>query len=199
MKIILFNKPYKVLCQFTDKLNPSKYDDKNTVGRMNLSDFIHHKGFYPAGRLDYHSEGLILLTDNGALQNRVTSPSNKMEKSYFVQAEGIANKDEISLLKNGVTLKDGITLPTKITNLTVKPNIWERQEKVAEFRAEKSQWYKVTLREGKNRQIRRMFAKINHPVLRLVRYRIGPWQLKNLLPGEYEILNINLPKSFDKK
>ena len=99
MKIILFNKPYKVLCQFTDKLNPSKYDDKNTAGRMNLSDFIHHKGFYPAGRLDYHSEGLILLTDNGALQNRVTSPSNKMEKSYFVQAEGIANKDEISLLK----------------------------------------------------------------------------------------------------
>ena len=122
-----------------------------------------------------------------------------MEKSYFVQAEGIANNDEISLLKNGVTLKDGITLPTKITNLTVKPNIWERQEKVAEFRAEKSQWYKVTLREGKNRQIRRMFAKINHPVLRLVRYRIGPWQLKNLLPGEYEILNINLPKSFNKK
>lgn len=185
-----------MLCQFTDKansLNLNKKKDGCNNTRKNLSNFIKHKDFYAAGRLDYNSEGLVILTNNGALQNKISNPSNKMEKLYFVQVEGILDKEKLKRLRKGIHLKDGMTLPTKLQKFNSKPNFWERQPEVPEYRANNSHWYRIILREGKNRQIRRMFANIGHPVLRLIRQKIGPWDLGDMLPGQFKILNINLP------
>lgn len=174
--IVLFNKPFNVLCQFTDN-----------EGRENLSNFIHIRNIYAAGRLDYDSEGLVILTDDGKLQNKISDPKNKLEKTYWVQIEGIPNKESLSKLRKGILLKDGFTKPTK-AKLIAEPNIQERNPTIRERKNIPASWLELRITEGRNRQVRRMTAAIRHPTLRLIRYSIGDWTIENLNPGNYKII-----------
>lgn len=194
MKFLLFNKPYQVLCQFTDSQHADSSGDNTEAPRKNLSDFIDMPGYYAAGRLDYLSEGLLILTNDGAFQHRITDPANKMQKSYWVQVEGTPSTQSIKELTNGVTLRDGKTLPAKL-ELINAPKIWDRTPAVTEHRNANSQWINISIHEGKNRQIRRMLAHVGHPVLRLVRHQIGPWSIGDLNPGQHFLNSVNLPKS----
>ncbi len=180
--LILFNKPFGVLSQFRDPEQPT------------LAQFIDNPGFYPAGRLDKDSEGLLLLTNNGKLQARIAEPKHKLGKSYWVQVEGSPSSECLDMLSQGVELKDGLTKPCEV-ELVNKPRIWPRQNPIPEFREANSNWLNITLYEGKNRQVRRMCATIGHPVLRLIRHQIGPWQLKSLQPGEFITINAQTPVS----
>lgn len=188
-KLLLFNKPYRVLSQFTD--TPSSSPDASS--RQTLADFINLPNFYPAGRLDYDSEGLLLLTDDGGLQARIADPKHKLQKSYWAQVEGRPSQDALRGLGAGIELKDGLTLPAQIRSLKTLPPLWKREPCVPEHRVLNSSWLEITLTEGRNRQVRRMCAAINHPVLRLVRHRIGPWQLRDMQPGEHASCNVHLP------
>lgn len=175
--LILLNKPFGVLTQFTDD-----------QGRPTLADFIKNKGVYAAGRLDRDSEGLVILTDDGKLQQQITRPGKKTWKTYWVQVEGIPSEQSIERLKQGVVLKDGPTLPAKVRKIA-EPNLWPRNPPVR-FRARiPTQWLEIALQEGRNRQVRRMTASIGHPTLRLVRTTIGQWRLKQLQPGEWVMLD----------
>lgn len=174
--IILFNKPFNVLCQFTDN-----------AGRKTLADFIKFKNVYAAGRLDYDSEGLVILTDDGKLQNKISNPNNKVPKTYWVQVEGLITEQAIELLKKGVLLKEGLTQPAK-AKIISQPQIWERVPPVRFRKNIPTSWIELTITEGKNRQVRRMTAKVGFPTLRLIRFSIGDWNLDNLKPGEYKIL-----------
>ena len=194
--VLLFNKPYRVLSQFTDKRNESPTEGKS---RRTLADFIQQPKFYPAGRLDFLSEGLMALTNNGALQQRISSPEQKMEKSYWVQVEGCPSNEVLQQLVNGVELKDGLTKRAKIHRLEQAPPLWDREPPLAHHRELNSQWLNISIKEGRNRQIRRMFAYVHHPVLRLVRHRIGNWNLSDLQPGQYKKISVNLPKNIPKK
>lgn len=186
-KIICLNKPFQVLSQFTDK-----------DGRACLSDYIHYKGFYPAGRLDYDSEGLLLLTNDGKLQHQISSPHNKMQKKYWVQIEGEPEDSQLRPLRMGIELKDGTTKPARVTLLT-EPKTWDRRPAIR-FRKDKpTSWLEITLTEGKNRQVRRMTAAIGYPTLRLIRHSIGPWQLNTLKPGEWSLLDTSPPKESPAK
>ncbi len=179
--LILFNKPYDVLSQFTD--------DK---GRPTLADFITQKGVYAAGRLDYNSEGLLLLTDNGQLQHHIAHPRHKQEKTYWVQVEGDISDQAVKQLRTGIQLKDGLTRPAKVQKLP-EPELWPRNPPVR-FRAEiPTSWVEIKISEGRNRQVRRMTAAVGFPTLRLVRVAIGNWQLENLQPGEYKMLTVDAP------
>lgn len=173
-KIILFNKPYGVLCQFTDP-----------EGNPTLGDYISVKGVYAAGRLDKDSEGLLLLTSDGKLQNRITDPKHKKAKTYWVQVDGEPNEESLKKLQNGVVLKDGKTRPAKARIIKEPANLWERNPPVRFRKNIPTTWLEITLREGKNRQVRRMTAAVGHPTLRLIRAQIGQWQLKKLKPGEW--------------
>jgi 23S rRNA pseudouridine2457 synthase len=172
-ELILFNKPYGVLSQFTDR-----------EGRSTLADFIHLPGVHCAGRLDFDSEGLLLLTDDGRLQQRISSPRFKMPKTYLVQVEGIADAAALERLRRGVDLNDGVTLPANAT-LIDEPDLWPRDPPIRLRASIPTSWIELTITEGRNRQVRRMTAAVGYPTLRLVRWRIGDWSLADLPSGAW--------------
>lgn len=178
-KLILFNKPYRVLCQFSG----------GGPGRLTLASHIDIPGVYPAGRLDYDSEGLLLLTDWGALQHVISEPRHTMPKTYYVQVEGAPDRRALDRLRRGVRLQDGMTLPAE-ARLIEPPGIWPRTPPIRYRKTIPTAWLALTIAEGKNRQIRRMTAAVGHPTLRLIRIRVGPWELGALLPGEWREGNI---------
>ena len=176
-RLILFNKPFNVLCQFTDSGNAGS-------ARQTLSHYIDVPGVYPAGRLDLDSEGLLLLTDDGRLQARIADPKFKTAKTYLVQVEGEPDSASLEALRRGVRLKDGLTLPAEVERID-DPGLWPRDPPVRFRKSVPDCWLKLTIREGRNRQVRRMTAAVGHPTLRLVRWRIGDWTLDGIAPGEW--------------
>ncbi|GAA4010056.1 pseudouridine synthase [Sphingomonas humi] len=176
-RLLLFNKPFGVLSQFTDRGSP-------TV-RATLSDFITIKGVYPAGRLDRDSEGLLLLTDDGRLQARIAEPRYKMPKSYLVQVEGDPQEEALERLRTGVALKDGMTLPATVESVDAPP-LWPRDPPIRARKSIPDSWLKITIREGRNRQVRRMTAAVGLPTLRLVRWSVGEWTVGGIAPGQFE-------------
>ena len=175
-RVILFNKPMGVLPQFTDTKSPSP--------RPTLSDFGLPRGVYAAGRLDRDSEGLLVLTDDGRLQARITSPRARTEKVYLVQVEGTPSDDDLEPLRRGVTLNDGPTRPAKV-RLIDDPDLWPRDPPVRTRKTVPDRWIEITLTEGRNRQVRRMTAAIGFPTLRLVRWQVGRWTLDGLASGSW--------------
>ncbi|EAQ05829.1 MULTISPECIES: pseudouridine synthase [Yoonia] len=175
-RILLLNKPYGVLSQFTDARSPSP--------RPTLSGFVTVPGVYPAGRLDRDSEGLLVLTDDGALQARIADPRHKLPKTYLVQVEGAPTDADLALLRHGVTLNDGPTRPAQVQRIA-PPALWERDPPVRFRKSVPDQWIEITIHEGRNRQVRRMTAHIGFPTLRLVRWQIGDWTLDGLAPGAW--------------
>ncbi len=173
--LIAFNKPYDVLCQFTDR----------SRGRRTLADFIDVTGFYPAGRLDRDSEGLVLLTDDGRLQQRISDPRFKLWKTYEVQVEGIPDADALRRLARGVLLNDGLTLPARAEAIAEPEGLWPRDPPIR-YRANiPTSWLRLAIREGRNRQVRRMTAAVGHPTLRLIRSAVGDCSFDGLAPGEW--------------
>lgn len=181
-KVLIFNKPFDVLSQFTDDQH-----------RQTLADFISVKDVYAAGRLDRDSEGLLILTNDGVLQARLTQPESKSPKTYWVQVEGAPTEDDLEKLRQGVELKDGMTLPAKVEVMT-EPELWERNPPVRFRAAIPTTWIAVTIIEGRNRQVRRMTAHIGFPTLRLIRYSIGDWTIKDVPHREWKEVTINSNK-----
>ncbi len=175
--IILFNKPFDVLCQFTDE-----------HGRKTLADFIKQKNVYAAGRLDRDSEGLVLLTDDGRLQHKITDPKNKMEKTYWVQLEGQITHDAIIQLKKGLRLKDGLSKPAKAKIISQPETLWPRVPAIRKRKNIPTSWIELSITEGRNRQVRRMTAAAGFPTLRLIRYSIGEWTIDNIDNGDYTLI-----------
>lgn len=173
-RFLLFNKPYGVICQFSrDDMHPT------------LADYIAVPDVYPAGRLDTDSEGLLLLTDDGKLQHRITDPRHKLPKTYWVQVEGTPDEAALEKLRRGVALKDGLTLPAEARQIVEPAGLWPRNPPIRERKNIPVSWLALTIREGKNRQVRRMTAAVGLPTLRLIRCRIGDWTLDGLQPGEW--------------
>jgi 23S rRNA pseudouridine2457 synthase len=180
-RLILFNKPFGVLSQFTDRGTPT--------GRPTLSSHIDLPGIYPAGRLDLDSEGLLLLTDDGRLQARIADPKFKMPKTYLVQVEGDADDAQLEALRRGVKLKDGLTRPAEAER-TAEPALWPRDPPVRFRKTVPDCWLTLTIREGRNRQVRRMTAAVGLPTLRLVRWSIGEWNVEGLEPGRWREITV---------
>ncbi|WP_279252182.1 pseudouridine synthase [Candidatus Seongchinamella marina] len=178
-KIILFNKPFRVLSQFSD-----------TEGRRTLADFLSAPEFRAAGRLDYDSEGLLLLTDNGQLQQQIANPRHKQWKTYLVQVEGELDDLSIAALCAPLKLKDGLTLPARARQIE-PPALWPRHPPVRERKSVPDSWLELSIREGRNRQVRRMTAAVGFPTLRLVRQSVGDWGLGDIAPGEYRIDDVH--------
>jgi 23S rRNA pseudouridine2457 synthase len=176
MTLVLFNKPFGVLSQFTDCGSPTT--------RATLSDFVDVPGVYPAGRLDRDSEGLLLLTNDGRLQARIADPKFKLPKTYLVQVEGEPDADALDRLRGGVVLNDGPTRPAEVERID-DPALWQRDPPIRVRQSIPDSWLRLTIREGRNRQVRRMTAAVGHPTLRLVRWRIGEWTLDDLPPGQW--------------
>ncbi|AIT06036.1 pseudouridine synthase [Sphingomonas taxi] len=179
MTLVLFNKPFGVLSQFTDRGSPTT--------RATLSDHIDLPGVYPAGRLDRDSEGLLLLTDDGRLQAQIADPRFKLAKTYLVQVEGVPDDAALARLRAGVTLNDGPTRPAEVERIA-DPALWPRDPPIRVRAHIPDCWLSLTIREGRNRQVRRMTAAVGHPTLRLVRWRIGDWTLADLPPGQHRII-----------
>ncbi|MBT5578615.1 MAG: pseudouridine synthase [Porticoccaceae bacterium] len=180
-KLILFNKPFQVLSQFTSDGH-----------KKNLSEFIPVKNVYPAGRLDFDSEGLLLLTDSGELQAQISHPRYKLTKTYWVQVEGIATQDHCDQLCAGVSLKDGTA--TAITcKLISEPSLWPRTPPIRVRQSIPDSWLELVINEGRNRQVRRMTAAVELPTLRLVRSAVGEWTIDGLQPGEYSVKAVDSP------
>ena len=177
--LILFNKPFQVLSQF------SASGDKKT-----LADYIDIPKVYPAGRLDYDSEGLLILTDDGKLQARIANPDHKQAKCYLAQVENIPDRDALLKLSRGLRLKDGMTRPAKASLIKEPDWLWPRNPPIRQRKEIPTQWLELEIREGKNRQVRRMTAAVGHPTLRLIRTQIADWSLDGLLPGEFRQLTI---------
>ncbi len=178
--VIVFNKPFHVLSQFNDD-----------QGRATLGDYIDMPKFYAAGRLDFDSEGLMVLTDNGKLQQQIANPAHKMEKTYWVQVEGQVDEDQLQQLRAGPVLKDGPTRPAKVRLLGSQTKVlWARVPAIRERASIPTQWLEIRINEGRNRQVRRMMAAVNLPTLRLVRMAIGPWRLKNLATGAWRLESV---------
>jgi len=174
MVLILLNKPFGVLCQFTDG-----------EGRATLADLVDVPGVYPAGRLDRDSEGLLILTDNGRVQSRIAEPKYKTPKTYWVQVERIPDDAALQALRDGLPLKDGMTRPADAERIDPPPDLWPRDPPVRARKTVPDCWLSLTIREGRNRQVRRMTAAVGHPTLRLIRARIGEWSLEGLASGEW--------------
>lgn len=177
-KIILFNKPFNVLSQFTDA---------GTEGstRKTLSEFIDVPGVYAAGRLDKDSEGLLVLTDSGRLQHRISDPVHKTSKTYWIQVEGEPTEEAIKALREGVQLKDGMTAPAEVNQIDEPADLWPRDPPVRFRKTVADSWLEITITEGRNRQVRRMTAAVGHPTLRLIRYRIGAWTIDGIANGAW--------------
>jgi 23S rRNA pseudouridine2457 synthase len=180
-RLILFNKPFEVLSQFTDR--------GSETARSTLSDFIHLKGVYPAGRLDRDSEGLLLLCDDGRLQARISDPRFKMPKTYLVQVEGDPQEQDLDLLREGVRLKDGVTRPAEVDRIA-EPHLWPRNPPIRQRKSIPDSWLRITIREGRNRQVRRMTAAVGYPTLRLVRWSIGDWTVEGISPGQWQEVSV---------
>ncbi|WP_130537131.1 rRNA large subunit pseudouridine synthase E [Thiomicrorhabdus indica] len=183
--LLLFNKPFNVLCQFTD--DPEFKDQRQT-----LADFIDLPEFYAAGRLDRDSEGLLLLTNDGKLQQKISDPNFKLPKTYLVQVEGEIDSKALQKLTQGVQLKDGLTRPAKAKTVNEPKWLWPRNPPVRERKNIPTSWLELTISEGKNRQVRRMTAAVGFPTLRLIRIQIGDWKLGKLSQGESLLLEVNL-------
>jgi len=174
--ILLFNKPFGVICQFSrGGLHPT------------LADYIPLPGFYPAGRLDTDSEGLLVLTDDGQLQHRITDPRHKLPKTYWVQVEGVADEAALEQLRRGMKLSDFTTQPAEARVIDEPSGLWPRNPQIRSRKIIPTSWLELTIREGKNRQVRRMTAALGFPTLRLIRYRIGEWTLSGLEPGKWRM------------
>jgi len=176
-KIILLNKPYGVLCQFTDR-----------QGRPTLADYVDDKDVYAAGRLDKDSEGLVVLTDDGALQHKITDPKNKMEKTYWVQLEGEISDEALQALATGIELNDGKTRPAKAKRIEQPESLWPRVPPIRERKNIPTSWVELSIKEGRNRQVRRMTAAVGFPTLRLIRYRVGSWTIDGIGIGQFVIV-----------
>ena len=175
-KILLFNKPFGVICQFSrDGVHPT------------LADYIALPDFYPAGRLDTDSEGLLVLTDDGQLQHRITDPKHKLPKTYWVQVEGVPDEAALEKLRRGVKLSDFTTQPAEARLIDEPASLWPRNPPIRSRKNIPTSWLELTIREGKNRQVRRMTAAVGLPTLRLIRYRIGEWTLSGLEPGKWRL------------
>jgi 23S rRNA pseudouridine2457 synthase len=175
-KLILFNKPFGVLSQFTSSL-----------GIETLASYISVPGVYAAGRLDKDSEGLLVLTDDGALQDKIASPKHKMSKTYWAQVEGVASQEAISALCAGVRLKDGMTKPAKARAID-EPSVWPRTPPIRERKSIPTSWIELSIREGRNRQVRRMTAAVGFPTLRLIRFSVGDWNVEGIESGQFREL-----------
>lgn len=182
-RLILFNKPFQVMSQF------SAAGDKRT-----LADYLDIPAVYPAGRLDYDSEGLLLLTGDGALQHRISHPRHKLPKTYWVQVEGAPDAAALERLRRGVELNDGPTQPAR-ARLLPEPALWPRQPPIRQRQSVPTHWLELIISEGRNRQVRRMTAAVGLPTLRLVRVAIGSWRLDDLAPGQWRALEVFLPQS----
>lgn len=173
-RLILFNKPFGIICQFTPE-----------AGHKSLKDFIELPGFYPAGRLDTDSEGLVLLTNDGKLQNRISNPEHKLPKIYWVQVEGVPDEAALDKLRRGVALGNFKTMPARACLMDEPENLWPRMPPIRLRKNIPASWIELTLTEGKNRQVRRMTAAVSFPTLRLIRHAIGAYSLSGLAPGEW--------------
>ncbi len=178
MSVILFNKPHGVICQFS-----------GNGSRPTLADFIPIKNIYPAGRLDTDSEGLVVLTDDGKLQQHISHPRHKLPKTYWVQMEGVATEADLERLRSGICLHDGPTLPARARFIPEPAGLWPRTPPIRFRKSMPAVWIELILREGRNRQVRRMTAALGHPTLRLIRWQIGDWTLAGLNPGEWRLVS----------